>query len=107
MVQAQQDAALVIYFFDENPTVASSDNAAIDISDAELEDKCIGQMTIAAADYDDLANASVATVPASSNGIVFRSQEAGGEIYAVVKTSGTPTYAATDDLTFKYSVIHG
>lgn len=33
--QAKQSAAIDILFFDKSPTVASADNAAIDISDAE------------------------------------------------------------------------
>lgn len=105
--EAAQSAALVIYFFDELPTVASSDNAALNITDAEVTDKCIGQITIAAADYDAISGSSIACVPASSSGIIFKSQESGGNIYAVVKTTGTPTYGGTDDLTFKYAIIYG
>lgn len=105
----KQSAALSIFFFDELPTVASSDNAAIDITDAEMADKCIGVVTLAAASYVAVANSSV--VASANINLLLKSKTTAvsgatsGNLYAVVKTTGTPTYASTSDLCFKYSFI--
>lgn len=107
----KQSAALSIFFFDELPTVASVDNGAITITDAEMADKCIGVVSLAAASYVNVAGSSIVTGPASSTGLYMKSKTKGqsgaqaGNLYAVVKTTGTPTYASTTDLIFKYSFI--
>jgi hypothetical protein len=103
--KAKQSAALSMFFFDELPTVASADNDAINISDAEMADKCIGVISVAAASYVNVADNSVVTAPASSTGLYVKSRDADGKIYVVVKTTGTPTYASTGDLVFKYSFL--
>lgn len=100
--KGKQNAALAILFFDSEPTVVSVDNGAVDVSDAELASKCVGSVDVAATDYEALANASVATVKASSLGLAMKSKNSSGKLYALVKTSGTPTYASTSDLVFKY-----
>jgi hypothetical protein len=103
--KGKQNAALSVFFFDELPTVASVDNGAITITDAEMADKCIGVVSLAAASYVEVAGNSVVTAPASSTGLYLKSRDANGKLYAVVKTTGTPTYASTSDLVFKYSFI--
>lgn len=88
--QAKQSVALDCLMFDGSPTIASADNAAIDITDAEMA-KCAGYFQVVAASYVALANSSV--VQALPN-IVLR-PDATGKIYALlVVRSGTPTYAA-------------
>ena len=107
----KQSAALTVFFFDELPTVASVDNGAITITDAEMADKCIGTISLTAANYVNVAGSSIVTAPASSTGLYMKSKTdkvsgaASGNLYAVVKTTGTPTYASTTDLTFRYSFI--
>lgn len=93
----KQSAALKILLFEELPVVASSDNAAANIVDAEVTAKCFGSISIAAADYIALAASSVATVA-----VDIAAQSRGGKIWAVALTTGTPTYASISDLTFKY-----
>lgn len=100
---ASQNAALTIFFFDDLPVVASTDKAALDITDAEMQDKCVGFILVPAANYQAVANSSIATVLFPN--LYIRSQQSAGNIYAVVKTTGTPTYTGTTDLTFKYSFI--
>jgi hypothetical protein len=104
----KQSAALVVYFFDDLPTVASVDNGAITITDAEMADKCLGHVVVAAADYGAIAANSVACVKniglrLRSNNISAATNSRSGNLYAVVKTTGTPTYVSTTDLVFKYS----
>ena len=98
--EAKQKAALTIFLFDELPTVASSNNAAIDIVDAQLTAKCIGHVTVAAGDYQDVSAGSVACVRVE---MPVKPNKVNGTIYAVAMTTGTPTYGAADDLTFKYA----
>lgn len=99
--KAKQKAAMTIFFFNSLPTVASSDNAALDITDAEMA-KAIGHVAIAAADYQDVANSSLACkivspglpIPATGS----------PSIYAVMMTTGTPTLGSTSDLVVRYMV---
>lgn len=103
--KAKQSSALVLFFFSKLPTVASSDNAALDITDAEMESKCIGKVDIAAADYKAIANSSVATKsniqlmlkPGDEKSGVITGQS----IYAILMSNGTPDYAAGTDLILK------
>lgn len=105
--QAKQGVELVVFFFDELPTVASTDHNALNVADDELSGKCIGFVTIPAASYQAVNAGTVGTVLESSCGLVCNSKESGGNIYAVAKTTGTPTFAATDDLTFKFAFKYG
>lgn len=98
--KGKQKAALVVFLFDELPTVASVDNGAIDVADAELDGKCIGTVAIAAADYQDVSGGSVAT----KTGINLLMKSLDTKIYAVAKTTGTPTYVSTSDLRFRYGI---
>jgi hypothetical protein len=100
--KAKQSQALDIYFFREAPTIASADNAAIDISDTEME-KCIGRVSIATTDYSALAGNSEAS-PAPYNRLLG-AVEGKTDIYALaVCRSGTPTYAASS-LVFKFKFL--
>lgn len=95
----KQNAALTIFFFKSLPTVASVDNGATTITDAELK-KSVGHITVAADDYEDVAGGSVASVKNVNLPLASGAQ---GHLYAVVMTTGTPTYASTTDLVFTYS----
>lgn len=97
-----QNAAYTIFFFNALPTVASSDNAALDISDAEMASKCIGTARVSAAQYDTVSASSIAAVPMPSAALAMLSKEHGGPLYAVIKTTGTPTFTSTSALTFRF-----
>jgi hypothetical protein len=96
--KGKQSAALNVLLFDAQPTVASSDNAACDVADAELAGKCLGHVAIAAGDYVALSAGSVAakqvTVPVKA--------DSSATLYALAMTTGTPTYASTSDLVFRF-----
>jgi hypothetical protein len=98
--KAKQKSALDIFFFDASPTIASADNAALDITDAEMADKFLGSVTIAAADYKDLNASSVVTATCD---LPLKPTTTAGTIYALLVSRGTPTYGAASDLVLRLS----
>lgn len=101
--QAKQSQPIDILFFSSSPTVASADNAAIDISDAEMDAKCIGVVSFDAT-YVALAANSIA---AKTNlGLVLKqsTSAANNHIYAVCVIRGAATFAASS-LRFKYGFL--
>lgn len=102
---ADQKAAIDLLFFNSSPTVASADNAAISITDAEME-KCIGRLNIAAADYATItAGGSGNAVATLRNlGMVLNPGPTSTAVYVVAVIRGSATYAASS-LTFKYDLI--
>lgn len=103
--------AIDLLFFHSLPAVASADNAAISITDAEMT-KCIGAVTIATGDYKVIliSGNHLATVRALelvlSNLEPDTSVNAKTSVWCVAVTrGGTPTYAA-DSLQFTFGVEH-
>jgi hypothetical protein len=96
-----QGVALSILFFDSLPTIASADNAALDMTDANAA-KCIGHVSIDTTDYVATASNTLGCKVVSP-GLPLTPARTGVQetIYAVVKSGGTPTYSA-DGLTFRY-----
>jgi hypothetical protein len=101
--KAKQAAAFDILFFNASPTVASADNAALDISDSEMASKLVGMVSVASADYkafnsnsvaclrglDLIVQAAAASVPSGPNPTQVN-------LYAILCSRGSPTYAASD-----------
>ena len=101
MDKAKQNAEIDIYLFKTSPTLVSSDNAAFDITDANLVAQCIGVITVGT-NYASCANNSVST----DNNINVPVEIAGPTsttVYAVAVVRGTPTYASTSDLVFNFT----
>lgn len=108
--KSKQKSALDILLFSGKPVVASADNAALDISDAEMAQKFIGKVHVSVSDYTDLANCSIAcltqvallvnTVKDANNG-----NPSGRDIWCILMCRGTPTYVSTSDLVLKVGVI--
>ncbi len=101
--KAAQEAPMVLFFFNQLPTVASSDNGALTISDAEME-KCVGTILVAVGDYQSVAGSSIATVKPSAACLGLRSEEDSGNIYVVAKITNSATYGSASDLIFSYIV---
>lgn len=101
--KAAQSAAIQVLFFNASPTIASSNNAAIDITDAEMV-KFIGSVTIAATDYVTTASNSAST---TKNIQLPLAPASGTSLFAVAKTTGTPTYGSASDLIFTYNFKQG
>lgn len=103
--KAKQSAALDILFFNSEPTVTSVDNAAYDVSDAELAAKAIGHVSVVAADYSILNVNSVATKRALELILAAKKNTAnpeGDSLWVAIVSRGTPTYAS-DSLTLKFN----
>ena len=97
---AMQDAILDLWLFSETFT-PTADNAPFDPSDADLQN-CIGCLHIAAADYEDGVDNSVATLECE---FAFTLAASGTSLFGqLVSPTDTPTYAAVDDLTVKITV---
>jgi len=100
--KASQSSTLDVYLFDASPTVASADNAALDISDAEMADKCIGVIKVASGDYTVLANSTLATVSVSDT--LLKAIDGATAIFAIMASRGTPTYGSTSDLVLRFGI---
>lgn len=98
---SKQDAETDIIFFDALPTGTTfTDNAAIDVADEDLP-KVIGTVNIAASDYCDFADSSVATVKGIN--LPIKSSD-NSKIYVCLVTRGTPTYVA-DELSITIGIL--
>lgn len=102
---ATQKSALNLWLFHQTPTVASADNAALDITDANLVlADPIGFIAIAAADYVDTASNAVAFKYLADPGLPFvagaqAGAGGGGTVYGLLESGGTPTYGSASALT--------
>lgn len=102
-----EGAALRVFFFSQAPTLSSSDNAALNISDADFASYCLGFIDVAAGDYVANAGVKVASIEGINLDLVSTEVVAGkktGKLYAIAVAVGTPTYTATSDLVFVYSL---
>lgn len=91
-----QGAAFDVLLFKSSPTVASSKNAALNISDAEMEN-CVGYIPIASGDYADFGGARIA----QKNLEQYVKPDGEGKIYYLLVARGTPTHTASG-LTLKF-----
>lgn len=108
--KASQDIEIDVLLFSDEPTVTSSDNAALDISDAEMEAKCIGSVKVESGDYLALNANSIATK--RDVGLLIQNSSKSGKVeakvgkklWAIARAGGAATYAASD-LTFKFGIV--
>lgn len=109
--KAKQKAALICFFFDDLPTIASVDNGAFDLIDAQMALSCIGFVSVPSANYQDSSSNSIATVAncglllksnAGNNAVPLPSTASKTSLWCVLMTSGTPTYTSTSDLVVKF-----
>jgi hypothetical protein len=99
--KAKQKSDLDIFFFDEAPaTSVGADQAAFALADTDLA-KCLGSVTVAAADYKDSSAASVATLKNIQLMLQAKRGAKARSLYLVVVSRGTPTYTSASDLSLK------
>ncbi len=112
--KGKQKAALTLFLFDDVPTLVSTDNGAFDLTDAQASLSCLGHVLIPSANYQDTSSNSIATVldigllirsRAGKNAVPFASGATPRDIWAVLMTTGTPTYVSTSDLVVKLGLI--
>lgn len=96
-----ESADIDIVVFTSNPTATTvTDNAALDINDADLSKViCVISITSDAL-FADNATSSLRNV-----GCSFRGDIETGTIYVAAVTRSTPTYTTTADLIFRYAII--
>lgn len=93
--KAKQSAALNLFLFNALPTVASADNAALDISDTEME-KCIGVISFLSSDYNTQnSGSSFAQLSQSPNLVLKNTSETSKSIWGLLVSAGSPTYAVS------------
>lgn len=100
---ADQAPVLNIHFFSEEPTVASADNAAVSIVDAQVVDKYLGSVAIAAADYANFTDNRAAVV----KNIGLAVKATGADLYMLVQAGGAYNASGTSDLTVKVGIRRG
>lgn len=98
--KAQQMAAMDLVLFNASPGGTFTDNSAFDPSDADLL-TVVGVVPIVGADYFDFNDNSVAH--RSGLGIIYHC--AATTLYGALIARGTPTYAATSDVTVTVGVV--
>lgn len=97
-------APLTILIFSETPSGATyTDNSAFAYGATALS-KQIAKINVGSSDYETINGESVADIDTISK--VLRSTGDNGNLYAVVLTTGTPTFGAgTGILTIKYGIL--
>ena len=96
---AMQDVDFKIFFFNQNPSNGTyTDNIELGIHDTDMG-FCVGVLEVLASDYVDAKDNSVARKVNIGLGMT---PSGSANLYAIAKTTDTPTYATTGDLTFKY-----
>lgn len=98
-----KNAGLVVdlLFFNDVPTIASADNAAIDITDAEM-DKCIGVISTVAGDIIALAGSNYAETKAK--GMILDPLAGSTSLYCLAIVRATPTFGVATDLSFYFKL---
>lgn len=94
---------LELLFFSKGVTVASADNAAVSITDAEMASGFLGRISVAAGDYVDSAASSDATKTMDMIWSGEDSYEPSLWILIVCVDAGGCDYAAVNDLVFKFA----
>lgn len=98
---AAQNAVLQILLFSANPATGTyTKNAECDLDDTDAG-LCIGIVEIVTSDYKTIKDNSIATV----KGIGLPIKCAATSLFAVIKTTGTPTYVANGDLKFTFGIL--
>jgi len=109
--KAKQKVAMTVWLFQDAPTLASADADSFDLTDAQAAANLIGTFKFAASDYQDSSSNSLATVVnlglmlhnASTTNLPSGASKR--DIWAVLMTTGTPTYVSTSDLVLGLGII--
>lgn len=96
-------AAINLHLFRASPTVTSSDNAALNIADAELTAKYVGTVNLP-------STANVNAEALSAGAVQYRHlvdlavDSIDGNLYGILEATAAITFTATDDLTIVLGV---
>lgn len=101
--KANQKQPLTLLFFDSDPSAATiTDNAAFVFS-TDIS-KLIGKVNVLAADYETVDSIGIAVL--ANLGLQLKASGS-SSLYVAVVTTGTPDFASTSDLIFRYSFAQG
>lgn len=98
--KSNQKSAIDILLFNQNPGSVGSDNAALDLSSAQL-DMLIGRISVAAAEYTTLKAATNAEATKLLE-MLIPAKTKSTSIWVLVVSRGTPTYTTTTALSLKF-----
>ena len=98
--KGNQKAVLEILFFNSDPAAATITDDVAFVYSTDIN-KQIGRVSIAAADYVTLNSLATANL-GSINKVLAASSES-NSLYAVIVTTGTPTYISTGDIVVTFS----
>lgn len=102
--QAKQNSALDLIFWAEDPATGTfTDNAALDVDDADL-DLIVAVVSVGAGDYVDFSDNSIAFI-GGINQIIQASGDDNANLYLAIVSRGTPTYVATGDIRIKVGLL--
>jgi hypothetical protein len=100
--KGNQKAALEILIFDSNPSSGTyTDNGAFSWNATDGA-KLIRRISVLASDYTTFGTAAIADL--STGGKVLKASGS-KNLYAVIVTTGTPTYVATTDLIVRFGIL--
>lgn len=100
---AKQDAAIDLVFFSGNlPRTTFTDNAAWDVDDGDLR-RYLGKVKLTSSNYVDFSDSSAAS--AEAVGLAFTLPPGTRDLYCVLVSRGSPTYAAATDLLVTVTIL--
>lgn len=105
----KQASILQVLLFNDKPVVTSVNNGALDISDAEML-KCIGVISVVAADYFALnvnSMANIKNINMVMNAVKSGDNQTGKSVWAIIRSGGTPTYTTTSSLVLTFGLSQG
>lgn len=101
-----QKAPIDFLFYGAAPTTSAVNNSAFAINAADVS-KFLGKVSLAASDYTTIGTVAVASLVGV--GLALQSNLltglAAGTVWVVPVTSGTPTYATPNALTFRFTFL--
>lgn len=101
---SKQDVAIDIWFFHTSPTVTSTDNAPFAMTAANMNAQAIGVVQVGlSGTYSDAAAVSICST--CNLNLPAEISSASTAIYAIAVVRGTPTYATTSSLQFKFGLF--
>lgn len=104
--ESAQNAAMYFSFFSGEPLASTLTDNAAPVIDGADRDKLLGLVAVAGADYFPMgAGLSMASVRGA--GLTFQVGPTDKALYAVCISAGTPTYAGTNDLIFRFGLVQG
>lgn len=101
---SKQNAAMDIWFFHTSPTVTSVDNGAFAMTYANLAAQAVGMVQVGlSGTYSSAAAVSVCST--CNLNLPAESAANSSKLYAIAVVRGTPTYATTSSLQFKFGIF--